>query len=282
MYVNSELVPEGKACILVQDYGLLYGYGLFETMRVYNGIVFQLEEHLRRLTESAAKLGITAAEIELRNAVELVVGTNNLEDAVVRLTLTYGVGSPRLEFRETEPSIIAVSSDVPDFRERYDGGIHVGFSEHRINQNSLLASMKTLNFMTHALAKLEAIEKRLDDVLLLNLDGCVCEATTSNLFLVTGGDELVTPSLESGALPGITRKIILELAKKQGLKTIEKKIKPDEVLATSEVFLTNSVSELTPVVEVDGGEIGNGKPGETTKRLHDAYKKLVEKEVKQE
>jgi len=282
--LNGRVLDESEAMLPVLDWGLLYGFGLFETMRAYGGRVFRLEDHLRRLSDSAEEIGFPLKEggDALARYIRLALSVNNLSDAFVRLTVTYGIGGPRLEFREdAKPNVFAVARALPEnIVELQKKGVKLSVSGKFIRDpESPLTYIKSTNYLLNALAKREAQEAGAYDTLLLNTGGFVTETSTANIFIVKDG-KLLTPPVTAGLLPGITRKTTLKLAKNDGIKAFEKNIALEDLAPADEVFITNSTLELIPVVSVDEKNIGSGKPGKTTRKLVEAYRKLVVEETR--
>lgn len=280
--VNGRLVDEGRATVSVLDYGLLYGYGLYETMRAENGVVFRLGRHLARLRGSAAEidLPVTWKDSEIREAIRKTLNANKLRDAYVRLTVTRGASEPRLDLRKNvEPTIIVLCRPLPaGIGEKQRRGVKLQLSERYTRYSADVRSrVKSTNYLINALAKMEAGELGVDDVILLNEKGFVAECSTANIFLAKGG-KLITPPVDSGVLPGITRGTVIEIAEEIGLKNEERKIKIEEIKTADEVFKTSAVMGVVPVVEVLGIGIAYEKPGMITKRIQAEYRKLIEKE----
>jgi len=273
VYVNGEFFDEGDAKVSVFDYGFLYGYGLFESMRAYNGKIFRLDQHVGRLFDSAKEIGmgLNVDEGEIKDAVKKTVEENGLSDAYVRVTVTHGKGGPRLEFPpDVDNSLVVFAREFSPDAQIHERGIKIAVSE-AVRPHSKFSGVKSLNFLPYLMAKLEAKERGVDDVVLTNPDGTMAEASTSNIFFVSKGG-LVTP--DSGILPGITRETVVEIAKKEGLSVEERRVLPNEIKFFEECFLTNSVMEVVPVVEIDGTIIGSG-PGEFTRKIHHLYRRLV-------
>lgn len=285
VYFNGALVTESECKVSVFDYGLLYGYGLFETMRAYSGKIFKMNTHLDRLFRSAKTIGLEIKESRnnIRSGIDLTLSVNNLYDASIRLTCTYGAGKPRLQFTEKrEPNCVIMADSIPDsimFQQEH-GVRAVIFKSTRRNTHSLLSGIKSTNFLDTVLVRIEALEHNFDDAILLNSGGFVSEATTSNIFIVPGEGELITPSVDSGILPGITRDTVIEIARDIGIKVFEvSELTVSNLMASRECFLTNSVAEITPLVELDDHMIGDGKPGNTTRKLQKEYRTMVEAEL---
>ena len=279
VYLNGALVPKSQAKISALDYGFLYGYGLFETMRAYGGSIFRLDNHLARLAGSTQKLAIAVDAAVLKEAVLNTLEANAL-NARVRLAVSIGEGSFVPDPKScTVPTVLVVAANytpLPD--DAYKSGYRVNVSTIRRNSESPVAAMKTANYLESLLARQEAKAAGVDDTLFLNEKGQVAEASTSNFFLVSG-NTLKTPDKSSGILPGITRGLVLQLALRAGIKTLECDIRIEEMRQADEAFLTNSIMELMPVTSVAGRTLGDGSPGPVTKRLMAAYKELVAAET---
>jgi branched-chain amino acid aminotransferase len=278
IWVNGLVVGSDEPVLRAFDRGLLYGDGLFETLRAYDGVPFLLEEHLSRLSESAWELRICdvldGAAIE--GAIAELLSLNGLRDAYIRITLTRGEHTGRLELEPAaEPTLIMVAQPLrPLPPSRYDPGSRAIIASVRQNADSPLPRHKTLNYLNNLLARTEARDRGADEALLLNTRGEVAEAASSNIFIVCQRG-LVTPSLESNILPGVTRAEVLRLAREAGVPAEERIVCPDELRLAEEVFLTNSVAELVPIRAIEGRPVGSGSPGEVTRLLHTAYRARV-------
>ncbi|MBI3910368.1 MAG: aminotransferase class IV [Armatimonadetes bacterium] len=280
--LNGQILPAAEAFVSIFDHGLLYGDGLFETVRVYEGRPFRLRQHLERLREGAValRLALPWSAEALTAMVEETVRANRLQDGALRLTVTRGAGPP-----VPDPAVCPQPTCFVTAREwsppppaAYERGYRAIVAEGRQNERSPLSRLKTLNYGLHLLARMEARDAGLDEALLLNQAGAVAEAATANLFAVIGG-RLSTPPPSAGCLPGITRAAVLDLADKGGLSTCEVLFDLQDLRAAEEAFLTNSLLEVMPLVEVDGIPIGKGRPGAVTRQLLDAYRALVRREV---
>ena len=282
VYLNGELVPRSKAQISAFDYGFLYGYGLFETMRAYSGRIFRLEQHLDRLCCSAKVLGLDLESIDydLGKAVYDTLRANELADARVRLTVSGGEGdaSPDLSGSTGLTALVVARSNVAPSPQR---GLTATVSPIRRNSHSPLSRLKSLNYLDNLLARRMARLAGADDALLLNEEGFVAEASTCNVFLVSRGT-LITPDEESGILPGITRRAVMELAVKLGVKVKEAKVTLEELLKAEEAFLTNSLIEVAPLLMVDSQKIGSGSAGRITKKFMRAYTEMVQAETREQ
>ena len=278
MWINGRVLRADEPALSVRDRGLLYGDGVFETLRAYDGVPLHLDEHLARLNASATALrlcgGVDGAAIG-QGIAELLEG-NDLSDAYIRITLTRGEHAGRLELEPAaEPTLIIVAQPLrPLPPSRYDPGSTAIIASIRQNADSPLPRHKTLNYLNNLLARTEARGRGADEAILLNTRGEVAEAASSNLFLVCGGC-LVTPSLDSNILPGVTRAEVLRLAAEAGIPSDERIVHREELLSADELFLTNSVAELVPVRAIEGRPVGLGIPGPLTRKLHALYRNRV-------
>ena len=279
-YLNGKLLPREKAKISVLDYGFLFGYGLYETIRAYEGKVFRLDNHLARLKFAGDRLGILIHTGLIREAVKDVVKANNFHQTRIRICVSIGEGtmSPDLDSCH-QPTITVLAADyTPLSPEKYRQGYKVTLSTIRRNCRSPVTYLKSANALENMLARQEAKEAGANEVFFLNDRGYLTEAAGSNLFLVKDGI-LKTPRYESGILPGVTRVVVFELAAQLGIKVSEVNFRVAELLQADEVFVTNSLIEIVPVTIFEGKPIGNGKPGTITRKLMKAYKEMVQKET---
>jgi branched-chain amino acid aminotransferase group I len=262
------------------DYGFLYGYGLFETMRAYKGQVFRLDGHLDRLMYSAAILGLQLQVQEIKGAVMDTIQANKLKEARIRIAISIGEGGMAPDPSTcNKPTVLILAGHYQSYPERiYQKGFRAIVSSIRRNSQSPLSSLKTANYLESILARHQARVVGSDEAIHLNEKGLLAEASMSNIFIVTDGI-LRTPGLENGILPGITREIVLELAPRLGINTLEHDIQLDEVLHAQEAFLTNSLIEVMPLTEMVGKPVGHGKPGAITQRLMAGYRKMVRNEL---
>ena len=278
VYLNGSLVPLSQTKLSPLDWGFLYGYGLFETMRAYSGRIFHLEKHLARLSRSATLLGLESeSTANLEKALYDTLQANNLSDARIRLTLSGGEGEPvPAPLAPRSPTLLIIASNYTPYpRQVYEQGFKAIISYIRRNTQSPASVMKSLNYLDNLLARREAKLAGADEAILLNEQGFLAEGSTSNIFSISD-NTLLTPSQDSGILPGITREVVLELAPSLGIETVERKIAKEELLQANEAFLTNSLVEIMPLTQVSGQNIGSGKAGVTTQRLIDAYKEMAE------
>jgi len=271
-------MPRSWTKLSLFDYGLLYGYGLFETMRSYNGVIFRLEQHLARLFKSAEILGIgkKLAAYDLNKACHQVIKSNKLTNARLRLTVTAGEDDivPNPSTCDEITVFIVARRLVPLPSEIFDRGFTTIISSTTRNSHSLIATLKSTCYLENILARQEAKAAGSDEAIILNEKGYVAEASSSNVFIVDQ-ETLITPSLKSGILPGITREAVLEIALSHGIKAIEKDIKPEKLLEAEEAFLTNSLIEIMPMTYINSKPIGTGKPGIITRRIASVYSELV-------
>lgn len=282
VYLNGSLAPREKARISPFDYGFLYGYGLFETVRAYSGRVLRLEQHMARLDRGAQILRLSQklAAFDLKMAIYDVLKANGLSDARVRLTVSAGEGEPIGDLDTCEaPTVFIVAQPVSSHLQQASRtGYKAIISRWRQPSQPSPAGVKSLNYLRSVLARAEAKQAGADEALQLNDRGYLGEGTTSNVFLVKSG-RLATPSLESGVLPGVTRDVVKELAGALHLDLEERELSLDDLLKADEAFLTSAVIEVMPLTLVDGAPIGAGKPGPLTGRLAAAFRELVVKET---
>jgi branched-chain amino acid aminotransferase len=276
VYINGNLVPLSQTVISPLDYGFLYGYGLFETMRAYRGFVFRLDKHLNRLTSSIKRLRIPTVTAGLKEAVTATLQANKLSDARIRITVSIGEGGIAPDTRQChKPTVLVIAEHYKPHPERaYSTGFKAIVSSLVRYSRSPLSIIKSANYLENMLAKQEAAAAGADEAIRLNEKGFLAEASMSNVFLIADG-KLMTPPLESGILPGITREAVIELASRLGISTIERDIPMEELFRAQEAFLTNSLIEVMPLTEIDGKPVGSGRPGLITERLRAVYRKLV-------
>ena len=278
IYLNDRLIPRSQAKISPFDHGFLYGYGLFETMRAYQGHIFRLDRHLARLHRSAQSLGLAnrLAAFSLEAACTKTLESNKLKDARLRLTVSAGEGdmTPDPSTYSSPTVLVTAQNLVLPPQEKYESGFKAVLSSLRRNSQSPLSRLKSACYMESILARMAAKAAGCDEAILLNERGYLAEGSTSNIFVVSNG-KLITPSLESGILPGITREAVLEIAWASNIKTQERQVELKELVEAEETFVTNSIMELMPLTWFEGKPIGSGKPGKLTQRIQAAYKKLV-------
>ena len=280
VYFNGSLMPSSQARISVVDYGFLYGYGLFETMRAYQRNVFRLDSHLSRLTASAETLGFSITGIDLRTAVADVIRENQLENARIRITVSIGEGGMTPDPGSCDkPTVLITVADYQPYPERvYQAGFRTIVSSIHRNSQSPISRLKSTSYLDSLLARQQARDSGVDEAILLNDKGHIAEASMSNVFLVAN-DMLITPDEDAGILPGITRAAVLETGGQLGIECLERNVTLEELVSAEEAFLTNSVMEIMPLAELDDKPVGSGRPGEITRRLMTAYKEMVRREL---
>jgi branched-chain amino acid aminotransferase len=282
IYIDGEWYPRESAKVSVFDHGLLYGDGVFEGIRVYNRRIFRLDAHLDRLYASAQALALKiplTAEAMIA-AVEETVRRNRRDDAYIRLIVTRGVGELGIDPTSCPtPSVIIIVNDVRVYpRELYAGGIKVMTSATRqVSHESMDPRIKSLNYLKNILAKIDAQQAGAHEAIMLNAEGFIAECTADNLFVVRGG-QLLTPSPHEGALGGITRGVILELAGEARIPASEARLARYDLYTADEAFVTGTGAELMPVTTADGRPIADGSPGPLTTRFTEAFNALVRNE----
>ena len=279
VFIDGQFCEEQDAKISVFDHGLLYGDGVFEGIRAYNGRVFKLKEHIDRLFYSAKAilLDMPMAHAEIRKATVETCRQNTLREGYIRLVVTRGVGTLGLNpNRCKRGSVIIIADKIQLYpKEMYENGMAIVTVPTVRNLHSALnPAIKSLNYLNNILAKIEANNAGVEEAIMLNAEGYVSECTGDNLFLVKGND-LLTPPLSAGALYGITRGTVMDLARESGLKVSEPNLTRYDVFNADECFLTGTGAEVVPVTKVDGRVIGTGKPGPTTRKLVEKYRTLT-------
>jgi branched-chain amino acid aminotransferase len=281
IYIDGKLYDKADAKISVYDHGLLYGDGVFEGMRSYNGRVFRLDEHLDRLWDSAQAiwLEIPMTKAEMVSAVNETLTINGIDNGYVRLIITRGVGTLGLDPNKCErPSIIIIADHIALYPEElYEKGLEIiTVSVPRTHPAALSPRIKSLNYLNNILAKIEGMQAGCIEALMLNHKGEIAECTGDNIFLVRGG-RISTPPVDAGILEGITRDTVIGLAKELGIEVAEVALTKYDAYVADEIFLTGSAAELIPVVKLDGRKIGDGKPGPMTHKLTATFKELTRK-----
>ena len=279
VYIDGKYYPKSQAKISVYDHGLLYGDGVFEGIRAYNGVVFKLREHIDRLYRSARviMLEIPLTKEEMINAVLETLRKNNLHDAYIRLIVTRGVGDLGLDPRKCPKPTVIIITDVIKLhsKEAKEKGIRaliVWVKRDPVDATS--HEVKSLNYMNSILGKIEANVAGFDEAICLDKNGHISEGIAENIFIVKNG-KIITPPTSTGALVGITRDVIMKLAEKLGYKAVEANITPTDLFTADEAFFTGTAAEVVPIVEVNKRKIGDGKPGPITKRLMQEFEKVV-------
>lgn len=276
IYLDGKLVPKEQAKVSVFDHGVLYGDGVFEGIRVYEGNVFRLKEHVERLYESAKTIGmeIQMTSEEVEQATVDTVAANGMRDAYIRLVVTRGVGDLGIDPDKCDkPTMFIIVATITLYpQEFYDNGIPlITASTRRIPLACVDPRIKSLNYLNNILAKIEAKKAGVPEAVMLNLSGRVAECTADNLFIKKNGS-LKTPRLTEGALPGVTRGAVLEMAEALGdVGTSETVLGLHDLYNADECFLTGTGAEIVPVVSIDGRQIADGRPGKLTRRLHSRF-----------
>lgn len=279
IYIDGQLIEKESAKISVFDHGLLYGDGVFEGIRSYNGLIFKLNEHINRLFESAHSimLKIPLAKSELKEAVVKTLKVNNLKDAYIRLVITRGVGDLGLDPRKCpRPAIIIITDKIALYPDKYykNGLEIITVPTPRNLPEALNGQIKSLNYLNNILAKIEAINAGVEEALMLSASGYVAEGTGDNIFIVKKG-KLITPPVYMGILRGITRGAVMDIAAKNKITASEDILTRHDLYNADECFLTGTAAEIIPVVKIDTRPIGNGKPGVLTLKLMQEFHKLT-------
>lgn len=279
IYLDGNFVDQSEAKISVFDHGLLYGDGIFEGIRLYQGNVFRLEEHLERLEYSAKAilLKMPWTRKEISDATCETCRQNGLTDGYIRLVVTRGVGDLGLSpWLCPKPSLFIIANKIALYpEEHYTTGLSiVTVPTRRINPAALSPAVKSLNYLNNILAKIEAKQFGALEAIMLNDQGYVAECTGDNIFIIHKG-EIITPAASQGALKGITRGTILDIAKELNVPLREADLTRYDVWNSDECFLTGTAAEVIPVVKLDGREIGNGKPGPITQRILTSFRRRV-------
>jgi branched-chain amino acid aminotransferase len=279
IYINGSYFGEDEAKISVFDHGLLYGDGIFEGIRAYNGRVFKLKEHIDRLFYSAKAILLTIplSHAEIMQAVLETCRQNQIQNGYIRLIVTRGIGTLGINPNTCKrPAVIIIADTIQLYPpEYYKRGLDIITVPTVRNLHSALnPAIKSLNYLNNILAKIEANNGGCEEAIMLNAEGFVAECTGDNIFIIKGR-ELMTPPLSAGALYGITRQVVLGLAREAGLQASEPNLTRYDIFNADECFLTGTGAEIVPAVKVDGRVIGNGNPGPATLQLIHAYKELV-------
>jgi branched-chain amino acid aminotransferase len=279
IYIDGKFYGERDAKVSVLDHGLLYGDGIFEGIRAYNSRVFRLKEHIDRLFCSAKSILLTIplSPADLSKAVVQTCRRNKIRDGYIRLVVTRGVGTLGLNpNRCKNPTVIIIAGKIQLYpAELYQKGMEIVTVPTVRNLHSALnPAIKSLNYLNNILAKIEANQAGCEEAVLLNADGYVSECTGDNIFIVKEG-HLMTPPLSAGALYGITRRVVLDMAAESGLKTSEPNLTRYDLFNADECFLTGTGAEVVPIVKIDGRIIGSGKPGVVTANLMSKYHALT-------
>ena len=275
IYLNGKFVDEKDAKVSVFDHGLLYGDGVFEGIRAYDGVVFMLKEHIDRLYDSAKSIciDIPLTKEEMINVVLETLRVNNLRDAYIRLVVTRGIGDLGLDPRKCgKPTIFCIAVPMPPLLGE-DGIRVITVSVRRLPVDVLNPAVKSLNYLNSVLAKIQANYAGVDEAFLLDDKGFVVEGTGDNIFIVKNG-VLKTPPVYQSILKGITRDVVIKLAKEEGIEVVEEPLTLHDLYTADELFITGTAAEIVPVFEIDGRVINDKKVGEITKKLREKFKEI--------
>lgn len=281
VWLDGQFVEAAQAAVNVYDHGLLYGDGVFEGLRAYNGKIFQVEAHVRRLFDGARvlRLDIPATPEQIIEALYATLQANGQRDAYIRLLITRGVGTLGLNpFKCARASIIVISDQIELYpREMYEHGMSVIVaSTVRNHPNALNPRIKSLNYLNNIMAKIECVDAGVPEAIMLNSQGLVCEATGDNVFVVRQGS-LITPPVNAGLLEGITRDVVMRLARQMDLCMIEENLSRFDLYTCEECFLTGTAAEVIGVTHIDGRVIGDGTVGPITRKITKAFHEEVRK-----
>src|SRR5437867_3530574 len=279
IYIDGKFYAEGDAKVSVFDHGLLYGDGIFEGIRFYNGRVFRLEEHLERLWDSARSicLEIPMSQRAMTEALLETIRQNHLREGYIRLLVTRGVGNLGLNPEQCKnPSVIIIVATIALYHEDfYRKGLSiVTVATRRSNPASLNPAVKSLNYLNNVMARIEANLAGADEALMLNDAGNVAECTADTVFIIKHG-QIFTPPITAGALRGITRSVVFDIGSEFDIKVIEADFTRHDIFVADECFLTGTAAEIVPVVKADGRLIGNGKPGPITTRIIARFREMT-------
>jgi branched-chain amino acid aminotransferase len=280
VYIDGEFYPKSQAKISVYDHGFLYGDGVFEGIREYNGVVFKLKEHIDRLYRSAhgIMLNIPITKAEMIKAVVETLRKNKMKDSYIRLVVSRGVGDLGLDPRKCPKPTIIVITDTINIKagNAKEVGVTTMFSWVRRNPvDATTHEIKSLNYLNSVLAKIEANACGVDEAICLESNGYIAEGVGENVFIVKDG-ELFTPPTSTGALAGITADVVAELCAKLGIDLIITNLTPFMLFTADEAFFTGTAMEMVPIREVNKRQIRNGKPGPITKKLMAEFQKVIE------
>jgi len=282
IYLNGKFVQEEEAKVSIFDHGLLYGDGVFEGIRSYNGRIFKLDEHLLRLYNSAKgiMLEVPLNFYDLKNAVIQTVRTNKLKDSYIRILVTRGVGDLGLDPKKCKvPTLIIIASSIELYQDAlYKKGIDVITVATRRNSSEAIdPAIKSLNYLNNILAKIEANNAGAAEGLMLNSDGFVSECTGENIFTIKG-NVFLTPPVFAGVLEGVTRNTIKEITRNMGFVVKEENMTRQDIFIAEECFLTGTAAGIVPVISLDKRVIGTGKPGGMTERIRKELLSLTKAE----
>ena len=279
IWLDDKLVDEAEAKVSVLDHAVLYGDGVFEGIRIYNRRIFELQAHMRRLYESAKaiRLEVPMSRSKLISAAEKTAEANGVIDGYIRLVVTRGVGTLGLNpFICENGRLFIIADNIQLYPEElYEKGMKV-ISATTVRNHPLALSpqVKSLNYLNSILAKIEALDNDVPEAIMYNHEGYVAEATADNVFIVRNG-VVYTPPVEAGALEGITRAVVIRLAKEEDLEVVEKNLTKVDLYICDEFFLTGTAAEVIGIVEIDGRVVGDGMPGPITRLLRKNFFKYA-------
>ncbi|HAU32439.1 MAG: Branched-chain amino acid aminotransferase [Desulfotomaculum sp. 46_296] len=280
IYLDGQYVPEEKALVSVFDHGLLYGDGVFEGIRAYHNRVFRMDEHILRLYKSARSIALQMpiTEDEMKEIVLETCRRNDLRDGYIRLVVTRGAGDLGLDPRKChKPTVFCIAASIQLYPEEfYQKGLElITVATRRNLPEACNPQVKSLNYLNNIYAKIEANLAGVPEAIMLNQQGYVAEATGDNIFIVDDSSTLITPPAAAGALEGVTRNAVMEIAVKKGIKVEERMMTRYDVYNSLECFLTGTAAEVIPAVKVDGRPIGDGMPGRLTWELIESLRELT-------
>ena len=281
IYLDGRFVPEEEARVSVFDHGLLYGDGVFEGIRAYNGKIFRLDEHLARLYDSAKAidLAIPLTKAEMTEVIKETLRQNSLRDAYIRPIVTRGRGDLGLDpLKCAKPTVIVIAVTWGAmYGDLYEKGLRaICVSVRRTPPESMPPNVKSLNYLNNILAKIEANHRGVDEAIFFDTKGHVSEGSGDNIFVVKDGVIITPPTLNN--LRGITRMVVLEIAASMGITLLERDLGYFDLYTADEVFVTGTAAEVAPIREIDGRVIGNGKPGPITRQMMAAFRTATQKE----
>ena len=283
IYIDGKILPESEAKISVLDHGLLYGDGVFEGIRTYQGKIFRLKEHLDRLRQSAVAImmKIPWSTEEITEAIKETLRANQLQDAYIRLIVTRGIGDLGLDPDNCKnPALIIIATTIRLYPPKfYEQGMRIIFSSvQRMPGTALDPQAKTLNYLNNIQAKIEAKNAGVEEAIMLNSSGYVVECTADNIFIIRQG-RLLTPPAHCGALQGVTRGVVVEMARELEIPIEFPMVTKHDLYTASECFLTGTAAEVVPVVYIDGRTLSDGKVGPVTQRLMKAFREKTKEGV---
>jgi branched-chain amino acid aminotransferase len=279
IWFDGKLVDKESARVSIYDHGLLYGDGVFEGLRLYNGRIFRVEQHMRRLFDSAKaiRLAIPYTGEQLTSAIYETAKANKLTECYVRLIVTRGVGALGIDPQKCErPSVFAITDMIAIYpKEMYQNGVSAIVSSiPRMHPNSLSPRVKSLNYLNNILAKIEANDAGVSEAIMLNHQGTVAEGTAENIFVVRDG-VVSTPGLADSVLEGVTRGAMIDLCRRMDIRVVEHVVERHDLYVSDECFFTGSGAEVMPVTKIDGRTVGSGEVGPITMRLIESFHRYV-------